>query len=38
MIKPLKCPVYALGGMKSTDLNDALEAGSQGIAVSSFWK
>ena len=38
MIKQVNCPVYALGGMKMTDLNDAVQAGAQGIAVSSFWK
>jgi 8-oxo-dGTP diphosphatase len=38
MIKPLKCPVYALGGMKVTDREDALASGAQGIAVSSFWQ
>ena len=38
MIKQAKCPVYALGGMKVTDLDDALAAGAQGVAVSSLWK
>jgi len=37
MIKTVDCPVYALGGMKATDLQDAKQAGAQGIAVSSFW-
>ncbi|MCP3848636.1 MAG: thiamine phosphate synthase [Gammaproteobacteria bacterium] len=37
MIKLVECPVYGLGGMKATDLQDALQAGAQGIAVSSFW-
>ncbi len=35
--RQFKCPVYALGGMKASDLNDAKQAGAQGIAVSSFW-
>jgi len=38
MIEQLKCPVYALGGMSITDIDNALDAGAQGIAVSSFWK
>jgi 8-oxo-dGTP diphosphatase len=38
MINQVKCPVYALGGMKVTDLDDAKEAGAQGVAVSSLWK
>lgn len=38
MIKQVKCPVYALGGMQSSDLDDAKQSGAQGIAVSSFWK
>lgn len=38
MIKRVKCPVYALGGMQASDLDDAKQAGAQGIAVSSFWK
>lgn len=38
MIKQLKCPVYALGGMQISDLDNALDAGAQGIAVSSLWK
>ena len=38
MIKQVKCPVYALGGMKASDLDDAKNSGAQGIAVSSFWK
>ena len=38
MIKNLKCPVYALGGMQAADLNDAKQAGAQGVAVSSFWQ
>jgi 8-oxo-dGTP diphosphatase len=38
MIDQLKCPVYALGGMSITDIDNALDAGAQGIAVSSFWK
>lgn len=39
IIKPMKCPVYALGGMKDSDLNDAKQAGAQGVAaISSFWK
>ena len=32
-------PVYALGGMQASDLDDAIEAGGQGVAaISSFWK
>ncbi len=32
-------PVYALGGMKETDISDALASGAQGIAaISGFWK
>ncbi len=38
MIKQVGCPVYALGGMKVTDLIDARQAGAQGVAVSSFWQ
>ncbi|MCW8932573.1 MAG: thiamine phosphate synthase [Gammaproteobacteria bacterium] len=38
MIKQVKCPVYALGGMQASDLDDAKQSGAQGIAVSSFWK
>jgi 8-oxo-dGTP diphosphatase len=38
MIGKVKCPVYALGGMKVSDLGDARNAGAQGVAVSSFWK
>ncbi|MCU7834387.1 MAG: thiamine phosphate synthase [gamma proteobacterium symbiont of Taylorina sp.] len=38
MIQHVKCPVYALGGMKVTDRNDAIQAGAQGVAVSSLWK
>jgi len=38
MIQQLKCPVYALGGMSISDIDDALDAGAQGVAVSSFWK
>lgn len=35
----IKIPVYALGGMKLCDLNDAREAGAQGIAaISSLWR
>ena len=34
MIKQLKCPVYALGGMKESDIDDAKKAGAQGVAVS----
>ncbi len=36
MTAQLKCPVYALGGMQASDLDDAKQAGAQGIAVSSF--
>ena len=38
MIQQLKCPVYALGGMQASDLDDAKKSGAQGIAVSSFWQ
>lgn len=38
MIEQVKCPVYALGGMKPSDLNDAKQAGAQGIAASLFWE
>lgn len=38
MIKQVKCPVYALGGMQASDLADAKQAGAQGVAVSSFWQ
>ena len=38
MIEYVQCPVYALGGMKETDLDDAIQAGAQGVAVSSLWK
>jgi len=38
MIKNVKSPVYALGGMQASDLKDAKQAGAQGVAVSSFWK
>lgn len=32
-------PVYALGGMKESDLDDAKSSGAQGVAaISSFWK
>ncbi|MBF0265903.1 MAG: thiamine phosphate synthase [Gammaproteobacteria bacterium] len=34
----ISCPVYAFGGMKLEDLDDALAVGAQGIAVSSLWK
>jgi len=37
MIKSVQCPVYALGGMKEIDLDDAKQAGAQGVAVSSLW-
>lgn len=38
MIAELDCPVYALGGMKDTDLADAIAAGAQGVAASgAFW-
>ena len=34
----INTPVYALGGMKSSDLADAKKAGAQGVAaISSFW-
>jgi 8-oxo-dGTP diphosphatase len=38
MVNLVKCPVYALGGMKETDIDEAIQAGAQGVAVSSFWK
>jgi len=39
MIAEVKCPVYALGGMQASDLDDAKAAGAQGVAaISSFWK
>ena len=32
-------PVYALGGMKEADIDDALSSGAQGVAaISGFWK
>jgi len=34
----ISCPVYAYGGMKMEDLDDALSVGAQGIAVSSLWR
>ena len=37
MIKKVNCPVYALGGMRASDLADAQQAGARGVAVSSFW-
>ena len=34
----VKLPVYALGGMKKSDLADAKQAGAQGVAaISAFW-
>lgn len=38
MSNQVKCPVYALGGMKLTDLDDAKNAGAQGVALSSLWR
>ncbi|MCU7940413.1 MAG: thiamine phosphate synthase [gamma proteobacterium symbiont of Bathyaustriella thionipta] len=38
MIERVKCPVYALGGMRASDLAEAKYAGAKGIAVSSFWQ
>ena len=39
MLADVKIPVYALGGMQASDLDDARKAGAQGIAaISSFWK
>ena len=38
MITQVSCPVYALGGMQVIDLNDARQAGAQGVAVSSLWQ
>lgn len=39
MATNIPVPVYALGGMKVTDINDAKNHGAQGIAaISSFWK
>jgi len=38
LIQKVNCPVYALGGMSATDLNDAKQSGAQGIAaISSLW-
>ncbi|MDH5573537.1 MAG: thiamine phosphate synthase [Gammaproteobacteria bacterium] len=39
MLSDIQIPVYALGGMQASDLDDARQAGAQGIAaISSFWK
>ena len=39
MISKIDAPVYALGGMQASDLDDAKVAGAQGVAaISSFWK
>ena len=39
MLTEIEIPVYALGGMQAADLDDACNAGAQGIAaISSFWK
>jgi 8-oxo-dGTP diphosphatase len=39
MISQVHKPVYALGGMQASDLEDAKSAGAQGVAaISSFWK
>ncbi len=38
MAQTANCPVYALGGMGTEDLVQAVESGAQGIAaISSFW-
>ena len=38
LVKNIQCPVYALGGMNTSDKNASKEAGAQGIAaISSFW-
>ena len=39
MLVDVQIPVYALGGMQLSDLDDAIKAGAQGVAaISSFWK
>ncbi len=38
IVENVSCPVYALGGMTVSDLDDARQAGAQGVAaISSFW-
>lgn len=38
MVENVSCPVYALGGMSTSDLDDARQAGAQGIAaISAYW-
>lgn len=38
LIKNVPVPVYALGGMKASDIEDAKKFGAQGVAaISSFW-
>ena len=38
LVAQVQAPVYALGGMKVSDLDDAKAAGGQGVAaISSFW-
>ena len=38
MSSPFKQPVYALGGMKADDLDDAKAAGAQGVAaIAALW-
>ncbi len=39
LVDDIDVPVYALGGMKPSDLTDAKNSGAQGVAaISSFWK
>ena len=39
MLADIHIPTYALGGMQTSDLDDAIQAGAHGIAaISSFWK
>lgn len=39
LISDIQIPVYALGGMKESDIPGAIESGAQGVAaISSFWK
>lgn len=39
LVAEINCPVFALGGMKVTDTEEARRRGAQGIAaISAFWK
>ena len=38
LLKACKIPVYALGGMRQSDLHEARQSGAQGIAGISAWK